>query len=71
MDMKWLLWRRKPKTEPKLEVPEEVVCPGCDYVYPVTGIPLGREVTVVCAVCEVQFDLVPFDGHYEAHVRAI
>jgi len=68
--MKWLFWR-KPKIEPKLEVPESVVCPGCDYVYPVVNLPIGREVTVVCAVCEVQFDLVPFDGHYEVHVRAI
>ncbi len=66
--MKWLFWR-KPKIEPK--VPEEVVCPGCDYVYPVVDIPPDREVTVVCAVCGVQFDLVPFDGSYEVYVRAI
>lgn len=65
--MKWLFWQRKVE----LKVPEEVVCPGCDYTYPVVDIPLGREVTVVCAVCEVQFDLVPFGSHYEVHVRAI
>lgn len=69
--MQWRFWRRKPKVEPKLEVPEEVTCPGCDYIYPVRDVPLGREVTVVCAVCGIQFDLVPFGGAYEVHVRAV